>query len=82
MASLEVLATNVGLERFKIYSFSKFLSELRKQYNNNPSKRNNSHLPSFVIQSDVLARAVKDRVVEEIIQELFNEYILYNNLAH
>ncbi len=82
---LEVLAVNINVERFKVYSFKEFLLEIKKGYSNKkPPKRNDfiNNLPSFVRQSDVLSRAVKDRVAEEVIQELFGEYIMDTNLAH
>ncbi len=84
IAILEVLAMNIKVERFKVYSFKEFLLELKKGYSNKkPLKRNDLiNLPSFVIQSDVLSRAVKDRVAEELIQELFGDYIMDTNLAH
>ena len=84
IAILEVLAMNIRVERFQVYSFKEFLLELKKGYSNKkPLKRNDLvNLPSFVRQSDVLSRAVKDRVAEELIQELFGEYIMDANLAH
>lgn len=84
IAILEVMAMNIKMERFRVYSFKGFLAEIKKGYvNKKPPKRNDLiNLPSFVRQSDVLSRAVKDRVAEEIIQELFGEYIMDTNLAH
>lgn len=83
IAILEVLATNISLERFKIYSFNEFLLEIRKEYKKKPAKQNDIvNLPSFIRQSDVLARAVKDRIAAEIIKELYGGYILEASLAH
>lgn len=84
IAILEVLAVNIKVERFQVYPFKGFLLEIKKGYaKKKPPKRNDFiNLPSFVRQSDVLSRAVKDRVAEELIQELFGEYIMDTNLAH
>lgn len=84
IAVLEHLAFSIGTERFKIYTFKDFLQEIRDEYlKHKPEKRKDAiYLPSFVRQSDVLSRAVKDRVAGEIIQELFDEYIRNAMLAH
>lgn len=39
-------------------------------------------LPTFVRQSDVLSRAVKDRIVREMVGDLYGEYLRVAALAH
>jgi len=72
------------IERFRVFSFRDFLLEIKKGYakKKHPKRNDLINLPSFVKQSDVLSRAVKDRVAEEMIQEMFGEYIISPNLAH
>jgi NTE family protein len=83
VAILELLAQEQGLERFNIYTFHNFLEEIRKGYSGRGQKsRVNSQLPLFVRQSDVLSRAVKDRIAWEIVHELYGEYILNPVPAH
>lgn len=83
VAILELLAQEQNLERFKIYSFHNFITEIRKGYSSRKSESStHSHLPQFVRQSDVLSRAVKDRIAREIVHELYEEYILNPVPAH
>jgi len=84
IAILEYLAFDIGTERFKIYTFKDFLQEVKNQYiKKMPEKKKEMmQLPAFVRQSDVLARAIKERVAGEIIQELFGDYIMDGMLAH
>lgn len=84
IAILELIASDYSIERFQVYTFDQFLEEVRAVYaycklakDNNPLK-----LPAFVRQSDVLSRAVKDKIVREMIRELFGEYLLAAAIAH
>jgi len=77
IAILEYIALEYELNRFKVYSFESFLDEIRKALNGRLpfGSEDNAKLPSFVRYSDVLSRAVKDRMLHEIIRELFGEYL-------
>ncbi len=83
IAILELIAFDNNVERFKFYSIHEFSNEIRKNLKGNRllKAEENPRLPIFVRQSDVLSRAVKDRIVREIVTELFGEYLL-THLAH
>lgn len=85
VAVLEFLASEYGVERFKIYSFAELLEEVRKKYLEKPLSKiieELPRLPAFVRQSEVLSKAVRDRVIRELVGELFEDYILNPDLAH
>ncbi len=77
IAILELIAVDHGIERFKIYSFSQFQHAVRQcLWVKKAVKREETlRLPAFVRQSDVLSRAVKERIVREIVKELFEDYL-------
>jgi len=83
IAILELIASDCSIERFKVYAFHQFLEEVRSVYAySKPAKDNTVKLPSFIRQSDVLSRAVKDRIVREMVRELFGEYLLTAAIPH
>lgn len=77
IAILELIGQDNNVERFKIYSIKEFLAEIRKSFRGSSivKAEGNLRLPAFVRHSDVLSRAVKERMVREIIRELFEEYL-------
>jgi len=77
IAILEYIAFEYQVNRFIVYSFESFLEEIRKALNGRLpfGDEDIAKLPGFVRHSDVLSRAVKDRVLREIIRELFGEYL-------
>ncbi|NLI90791.1 MAG: patatin-like phospholipase family protein [Peptococcaceae bacterium] len=83
IASLELLAANYGVERFRIYSFHEFVDEIKKNSKKSKPVRTEEgiRLPGFVRQSDVLSRAVKDRIAHEIVEEFFGEYLRNAGIA-
>jgi NTE family protein len=77
IAILELVASDNKVERFKIYTFNEFLGVIRQncQRGRILKEQENFKLPVFVKQSDILSRAVKDKVVREMINELFADYL-------
>ncbi len=83
IAILELIALDQEVERFKIYTFHRFLEEIRMGFDRMVKKEADSlRLPTFVRQSDVLSRAVKDRIVREMVGDLYGEYLRVAALAH
>jgi len=83
IAILEYVALEYQVNRFRVYTFESFLEEVRKTLSGRLpfGEDDNVKLPGFVRQSDVLSRAVRDRVLREIIRELFGEF-LQKGYAH
>lgn len=77
IAILELIALDHQVERFTIYSLQDFFNELKNRLPGTRILKEEDHiqLPAFVKQSDVLSRAVKDRVVREMIKELFEQFL-------
>lgn len=88
IAILEFIALEYKLERFEIYSFKEFSEEIRRKVQSQLAKKRivkgeeAIRLPGFVRQSDVLSRAVKDRILKEMIWEMFGEYLWGDSIAH
>ncbi|HHV64768.1 MAG TPA: patatin-like phospholipase family protein [Peptococcaceae bacterium] len=84
IAILELVAADNKVERFKIYSFNDFLAAIRKNCRDGKfvNVGESPRLPLFVKQSDILARAVKDKVVREMVNGLFGEYLNEMEVAH
>jgi NTE family protein len=68
---LEILAKECKVERFRIYEFEEFLVELKK---GQPLKneRPANHIPMFIKKNEMLSKAVKDSIIEEVVFMLFN----------
>lgn len=81
IAILEIIAVGHNMDRFRIYSWDDFLGEIRKGFNNKPKTEEIFHLPLFLRQNAVLSSAAKDRIVREIIHELFEEYLNPKDIA-
>lgn len=77
IAILELVAADNQVERFKIYTFNDFLAEIKTSLRGGRIVKGEEYfrLPAFVRQSDVLSRAVKDRIVREMVKELFGGYL-------
>jgi len=84
IAILEFIAFENGIDRFKVYSFQSFLEEVKESTREKMMDKmeDSIKLPGFVRQSDVLSRAVKDKIVREMIRELFGGYLLTAGIAH
>lgn len=84
IACLELLAADYRLERFKVYSFPEFLAAIKNGAGREgpAATPDSAKLPAFVRQSDVLARAVKDKVAREMVRELFGAYLGTAGIAH
>lgn len=79
VAILEIIALDNKVERFKTYSFAGFLEEIKKSLKDSNKilkDEENYRLPAFIRQSDVLSRAVKERIVREMVKELFGSYLM------
>lgn len=82
---LEYLAEEYKIDRFKIYTFDQLFDEIAARYKARPLSKSISierRLPAFVKQSDVLSRAVKDKVIREIICDLFEDYVMHSSISH
>jgi len=77
---LEIIAQEGDVERFRIYSITDFFSEIkmkRSTYYTLPAGE--IHLPPFIRHSDVLSRAVKDRILREWISEWYKGTVLLSH---
>ncbi|PKM89760.1 MAG: patatin [Firmicutes bacterium HGW-Firmicutes-12] len=68
---VEVLAKDFKVERFRIYSFEEFLVELKKRKPEKTSRHANN-IPMFIKRNEMLSKAVKDSIIEEVVFMLFN----------
>ncbi len=87
IAMLEIIAAENQIERFNIYSIGEFLSKIRTGIKNKKKTQPENELkdpklPVFVMQSDVLSRAVKDKIVRELAAQFFYEFLLKTDLNH
>lgn len=82
IAILEVLAAENQMERFKLYSWEEFLGELRKIFYNKTKANELLRLPVFLRQNAVLSNTAKDRIIREIIHELFETSLIVDDLTH
>lgn len=75
IAILEYIALEHQVERFKIYEIDELLLEIKQSLQGGRILKEEEHLqlPAFIKQNDVLSRAVKDRVVREMIAVLFGK---------
>ncbi|UWG98426.1 patatin-like phospholipase family protein [Dehalobacter sp. DCM] len=74
IALLEFVALEKKLERFKVYSFPKFLDAVRDCCFTQScfGIREELALPAFVKQSSVLPRPLKERILREVASQLFS----------
>ncbi|NLL51951.1 MAG: patatin-like phospholipase family protein [Peptococcaceae bacterium] len=85
IAMLEIIATESNVERFKIYSLREFFSAIKLNIKNADKKDMllgslEQRPPAFILQSDVLSRAVKDKIVKELAIEFFYEFLMKTEL--
>lgn len=70
IALLEEIAEKCGLERFKIYGYNEFYTmsmERHEVYKRKPRRK----IPRFVRQNEILSKAVKKSMIDEIVFEIF-----------
>ncbi len=81
VAVLEVIAKKVKLEKLKIYGFDDFVKEISEKYE--PKKVDEVNVPKFVKKSEILSKTIKDKIIDLVIAELFDNIINrggeYNN---
>ncbi|MFA6809116.1 MAG: patatin-like phospholipase family protein [Eubacteriales bacterium] len=70
----EIIAEDKGLDKFMIYKFNSFLDEIRKKYVRKVFTSENRHLPAFLKQTEVLSRTSREKILREIIYELFDDF--------
>lgn len=79
LAIYERVAEKHGVERFELYNFEDFKDRVLTKFK--PSRSNVSKIiPKFFKQSDLLMKTVKDDVLDEIINELFRDFISNSNI--
>ena len=76
IAVSEVIAKKIGLEKLKIYDFSEFIQEISEKYR--PAEVSISKLPKFIKKSELLSKTVKDKIINLVIMELFDNVINRN----
>lgn len=72
IALLERAAQKINLNRFQIYSTTDFMEKIKQKYKENQNNFTGSNIPDFIRQNDLLSRAVKDEVIEDIINVIFS----------
>lgn len=84
IAILELFAEESAIERFKIYRLNVFMQDIREAaVKANAAKAEGPiRLPGFVRQSDVLSRAVREKMAREIVNDLYGDYAKRQGLAH
>jgi len=73
IAILEVIADDIGIEKLKLYEFDKFVKEISQKYE--PQEFNGFNVPKFVKKSEILSKAIKDRIIDLVIAELIDNII-------
>ena len=73
IAVLEVIAKKVELDKLKIYDFDEFVRAISKKYE--PKKVNDVNVPKFVKKSEILSKTIKDKIIDLVIAELFDNII-------
>lgn len=73
IAILEVIADDIGLEKLKLYEFDEFVKELSHKYE--PEEISGLSVPQFVKKSEILSKTIKDRIIDLVIAELFDNII-------
>ncbi len=73
IAVLEVIAKKVDLDNLKIYEFDEFVRAISKKYE--PKKVNDVNVPKFVKKSEILSKTIKDKIIDLVIAELFDNII-------
>lgn len=71
---LEALAKKYGIEPFKIYDFEEFLSEIKNKLKVEQLKPVKS-IPAFIKKNEILAKAVKDNIIDEVTLVLFYDQL-------
>jgi len=72
---LEVLAEDIGVNRFKIYSYKEFLDEIRSMYSAHGRIKSETNIPDFIKKNELLSKAVKEKIILEIARELFADFL-------
>lgn len=70
IALIEEVAKKGNLKRFKIYSYDDFYSQAIENYNEY-KKRPRNKIPNFIKQNEILSKAAKEPIIEEILFEIF-----------
>ncbi len=73
IAILEVIADDIGLEKLKLYEFDAFVKEISQKYE--PEEFSGLKVPKFVKKSEILSKTIKDRIIDLVIAELFDNII-------
>lgn len=73
IAILEVIADDIGLEKLKLYEFDEFVKEISQKYE--PEEISGLKVPKFVKKSEILSKTIKDRIIDLVIAELFDNII-------
>lgn len=70
LALYERAAEKYGVDRFKVYKYDEFLDEVTQRFK--PSKGKISpRIPKLLKYSDLLLKAVKNEILDEVVDELF-----------
>lgn len=66
---LEALAHKLDIERFRTYKFEEFLTAIQGKLKTEPF-RSVKNIPAFIKKNELLAKAIKDNLVEEVMLKL------------
>ncbi|MFW6306809.1 MAG: patatin-like phospholipase family protein [Bacillota bacterium] len=67
---MEYAAEKLDIERFKIYKFDDFVREISDKQKRKEDLET-SNIPGFVLHNDLLSRAVKEQILNDIIRVIF-----------
>lgn len=70
IALLEEIAKKCELEKFKIYNYDDFYSEVIGRYES-LKRRPRNKIPRFIKQNEILSKAAKESIIAEIVYEIF-----------
>ncbi|MCG8513496.1 MAG: patatin-like phospholipase family protein [Halanaerobiales bacterium] len=71
LSLLERVAEKLAMERFRIYQLEEFMAEIIRNF---PTRQQDAskHIPEFIRQHDLLSRAVRDELLQDIITVIFS----------
>ena len=71
LSLLERVAEKLAMERFRIYQLEEFMAEITRNF---PTRQRDAskHIPEFIRQHDLLSRAVRDELLQDIITVIFS----------
>ena len=71
LSLLERAAEKFDMERFRIYQLEEFMAEITRNF---PTRQRDAskHIPEFIRQHDLLSRAVRDELLQDIMTVIFS----------